>query len=436
MRRYVILGSGAAGMTAAETLRESDPSGQISLVTEDPAGYYTRPGLAYYLNGEIDEGQLFPYQREALRRLRIDWVTGEAVALNPAGHYLQLQNGRAMAYDRLLLATGADASLPQLPGIQLEGVVKLYHLEDARRILNLARRGKNAVVIGGGITSLELVEGLMAHGMRVHYLMRSERFWNTVLDPVESRMVEDRLKADGATLHTHTEVREILGDRKVSGICTQDGQTIPSQIAAFATGIRPRTGLANQAGIACRRGILVDEYLRTSAADIFSAGDAAELVDPSSGESVMESLWNPARAQGKIAGRNLAGDSVSYRRARPLNVTRLAGLVTTIIGQVGQMNPAVDLDVNGIIHGDSEVWRQGPNAVVAQAMAGHNRLRLYVGEHTLLGAVIMGDQALSRPLQHLIEAQADITSIRARLLTPGINLAEVLLDFERNSISI
>src|SRR5512146_2631262 len=99
MRRYVILGSGAAGIAAAEALRAADPSGQASLVTADRAGYYTRPGLAYYLNGEVDEGQLFPYSPAVLRDLEVDWVNGEAARLDPAAHNLHLQDGRVLCYD-------------------------------------------------------------------------------------------------------------------------------------------------------------------------------------------------------------------------------------------------------------------------------------------------------------------------------------------------
>ena len=230
-RRYVIVGSGAAGIAAAETLRKADPAGRISLVTAERAGYYSRPGLAYLLAGEVDEDHLYPYNTETLHGLGNEWITGQAVRLDPATHYLHLQDGRTLLYDRLLLAPGASAVMPDLPGIHLEGVVKLDTLEDTRRILRLARRGKPAIVVGGGITALELVEGLVACGMRVHYLLRGERYWSNVLDPVESHMVQERLKEDGVILHTNVQVSEILGHATVEGVRTQEGQVISARLA-------------------------------------------------------------------------------------------------------------------------------------------------------------------------------------------------------------
>ena len=431
MRRYVIIGSGAAGISAAETLRENDPTGKVVLVTGDRFGYYSRPGLAYLLAGEIDEAQLFPYSPAMLKKLGIEWVTAHVERIDPLAHKLYLKDERSLDYDRLLLATGATAVIPDLPGIHLEGVVKLDNFEDVHRILRRAQRGKEAVVVGGGITALELVEGLAAQGMRVHYLLRGERYWSAVLDENESHMIQERLKEDGVKVHTGVQVSEVRGRRAVEGVLTQDGHIIKTRMVAFAVGIRPRLELARSAGISANRGVQVDQYLQTSQTDIFAAGDGAELTDPESGKGIMESLWSPARLQGQTAGRNMAGGSEAYQRIPPLNVTRLAGMVTTIIGQVGQKKKDPDKDVNGIMRGDSEVWRQITEAMVAQNNSQHNRLRLYVGEKTLRGALIMGDQTLSRPLQRMIEDQVDISSIRPALLAPDPDLTKIIQLFRK-----
>ena len=431
MRRHVIIGSGAAGISAAETLRENDPTSKVVLVTGDRFGYYSRPGLAYLLAGEVDEAQLFPYPPAMLKKLGIEWITGHVARIDPSAHKLVLKDDHTLDYDRLLLATGATAVIPDLPGIHLEGVVKLDNFDDVNRILRRAQRGKEAVVVGGGITALELVEGLAAQGMRVHYLLRGERYWSAVLDENESTMVQENLKEDGVMVHTNTEVSEILGRRAVEGVLTKDGHTIKSRMVAFAVGIRPRLELARDFGISVNRGIRVDQYLQTSQTDIFAAGDGAEITDPESGKGIMESLWSPARMQGQTAGRNMAGGSESYQRTPPLNVTRLAGMVTTIIGQVGEKKKDPDRDVNGIMRGDSEVWRQVTEAMVAQNISDHNRLRLYVGEKTVHGALIMGDQVLSRPLQRMIEDQVDISSIRPALLAPNADLTKIIQLFKK-----
>lgn len=418
-------------MAAAQTLLRADPAGHICLVSGDRHGYYSRPGLAYFLSKEIDEGQLFPMKLDTLRKKGVEWVTGNAVRLEPAQHLLHLQDGRALPYDRLLLTPGATATMPDLPGIHLEGVVKLDHLEDTQHIIKLARRGAEAVVIGGGITALELVEGLAAQGMKVHYLLRGDRYWSNVLDPVESEMVAEHLKADGVHIHTEVQVSEIVGKHHVEAVRTQQGELLRCRMAAFAVGIRPRLELARSGGLTVKRGIVTDAYLQTSAPDIYAAGDAAEVIDPLTGESILESLWNPARQQGKVAAANMAGGSEAYLRTSAVNVTRLAGMVTTIIGQVGQPKTSPDRDVKGIMRGDSENWRQVSEAMLAKSYTQACRVRLYVGERTLRGALVMGEQTLSRPLQHLIENEIDITPIRAALFAPEADLIKIIRDFDR-----
>ncbi len=427
MTRYLIIGVGVAAVAAAESIRSADSSGEITLIGHDPHGFYSRPGLAYYLTGELPESQLFPYPPQQFQKLRLHVRRRRVTRLLPDTQEIELDDRARLPYDRLLLATGARATPPGVPGADLTGVVKLDHLDDARRIIGLARRAKRAIVVGGGITALEIVEGLAAQRVQVHYLLRGERYWGNVLDETESRIVEHRLRNEGVHLHYHTEVAEILGKNgKVIGVRTRDGRSLPCDLLAFAIGVRPRIELAQQAGIACDKGILTDETLRTNLPNIFAAGDCAQVHDPVSKRSVIDSLWGAAREQGHAAGLNMAGQAAPYQRPIPFNVTRLAGLTTTIIGAVGGGR---DEDVLGIVRGDSETWRTLPDAIIAQTGFEVNRLRLMVGQSHILGAVIMGDQTLSFPLQALIRQQADISPIRAQLLTPNAPLADLLIQY-------
>jgi NAD(P)H-nitrite reductase large subunit len=306
-------------------------------------------------------------------------------------------------------------------------VLKLDHMSDAKMILKHARRGRTAVVVGGGITALELAEGLLSRGMRVHYLLRGDRYWSNVLDEHESKIIEHRLQEEGVTLHHHSEVIEVTGTNgKVDGVRLLSGQLLKCDLVAYAIGIRPRASLAKEAGLAIDRGILVNEYLQTNDPDIFAAGDVAQAYDPLSGRSILDSLWAPARQQGFAAGLNMAGKKTAYIKDPPFNVTRLAGLTTTIIGTVGRGR---DDDLVGIARGDSETWRELPECVVAQRGFDVNRLRLLVGEKTLLGAIVMGDQKLSLPLEKIISEKMDISPIREKLLVPNAKIGDVILEF-------
>jgi NAD(P)H-nitrite reductase large subunit len=424
--RFVIIGSGVAGIAAIEAIRAQGKAGEIIMIGDDPHGFYSRPGLAYFLTGELDDKALFPRTREDYQRLHFNYQKGRVTKILPIEKAVELDEKTRLTYDKLLLATGSLALPLNIPGSTLEGVVKLDHLNDAHQILKFVRRGKTAVVVGGGITALELAEGLLSRGMNVHYLLRGDRYWSNVLDESESRIVERRLQEEGVTLHFHTELAEILGKGHVKSIRLKDGRTVRCDLLAYAIGIRPRVELAREAGLSVERGIVTNECLQTSDEDIYAAGDVAQVYDPVSGRSVVDSLWHLARDQGHAAGVNMAGGSKSYVRNAPFNVTRLAGLTTTIIGTVGSGR---DDDLVGIARGDSETWRQLPDAIVAQTGFDVNRVRLMVGEKTLLGAIVMGDQTISAPLQRIVRDQMDITSMREKLLARDARIADIVVDF-------
>jgi NADPH-dependent 2,4-dienoyl-CoA reductase/sulfur reductase-like enzyme len=425
--RYIIIGMGVAGISAAEGVRSLGPSGEITVIGDDPHGYYSRPGLAYVLTGELEPGHLFPYPPADLKRLEARFVRGQVTEVRAGERSISLASGSKLSYDRLLIATGARAVRLEVPGAALGGVVKLDDLEDTNCILTRAKKTREAVVVGGGITALELVEGLAARRIRVHYLLRGDRYWGAVLDEAESRLVEARLRDEGIHIHYHSEIKEIIGkDGRVTGVQLADGNELRCQILAYAIGIVPRLDLARSAGVAVDRGILTDEFLETNIPGVFAAGDAAQVRDPITGRQVLDSLWNPARQQGFTAGQNMAGARVPYVKEIPFNVTRLAGLTTTLIGTVGTGR---DEDVVGIVRGESETWHETPEAAITGSSSGLNRVRLLVGQEKILGAVVMGDQGPSRALEGLIRGRVDISPIRQRLLEANAPIGAILTAF-------
>ncbi|MFN2237291.1 MAG: NAD(P)/FAD-dependent oxidoreductase, partial [Anaerolineales bacterium] len=205
MQKYVIVGTGPAGVAAAEAIRSQDSGAAITLIGDEPWGYYSRPGLAYYLTGELPEKGLFPFSEGDFQKLNLTTRYTRIRQINPDAHQIENQKGQKLQYDRLLIATGARAARIEMPGINLEGVVVLDNLDDARQIIKLSRKTRSAVVIGGGITALEIVEGLVSRGVKTHYFLRGDRYWSNVLDETESRIVESRLRHEGVQIHYHTE---------------------------------------------------------------------------------------------------------------------------------------------------------------------------------------------------------------------------------------
>lgn len=426
--RHILIGSGPAAAAAAEAIRDADPRAEISVVTAERYGYYSRPGLAYYLAKEVPERALFPFAPTDFERLGLRMVHERAVRIDPAAHSVVLESGGQLPYDRLLLATGSWAIPVGVPGAELSGVTKLDDMHDARDLIERSRSAKAAVVVGGGITALEIVEGLCARRVKVHYFMRKDRYWGNVLSESESRIVEDGLLAQGVQIHHFTELSRIIGESgRVVGVEASDGTRVECDLVAAAIGVLPQKDLAEGAGLTCDRGVLVDPYLRSSEPDIFAAGDIAEIRDPLTGKGTVEVLWNTAVAKGRVAGHNMASASpVAYEAGTPLNVTRLAGFKITIIGAVGG---GQDSDVRGIVRGDSETWRHSGDSVMVESETGGAHVRLALGESTITGAVVMGDQALSFPLQELIAERADVSSMMTALKAPAAPLAELIVGF-------
>ena len=412
---YVMVGSGIASLCAAESLRERKPNAAISIVSEESHNFYSRPGLAYLLRGDIPESQLFIRTRADVDALKVNRVHAHVAQLDRDSQDLVLSDGNRMHYDRLLLATGALAVPPTFPGGDLAGIVKLDGLDDTRQILKSAKRGKPAVVVGGGITALELAEGLAARGMKVHYFLRGDRYWGDILDDDESRIVMERLRHEGVVLHTNTQVKQALGAKgQLTGVETQAGETVPCQMLAVAIGVKPRVDLAARAGLVVDKGIVVNAFLQTSWPGIYAAGDCAQV-----GTTPLDVLWPTAIDQGRVAGANLAGAEVKYVRGVACNVTMLTGLKVAILGAVGRKKDKgekKDQDLVAISRGDSEAWRVSPSAWVLSNPNDVNRIRLFVGDKKIVGALVMGDQTWVKPLKRLISAEVDITPIRAALL--------------------
>lgn len=428
MSRYVIIGTGAAGVSAVEGIRSRDRKSEVVLVSAEKAGYYSRPGLAYYLSKELNESSLYPFSENDFNALDVKWVEGLATRLNPAQKFVEFSNGKRLSYDKALLAVGASASKPAMEGIDLEGVVYLDSMATTSKTIKMSRGRKTAVVIGGGITALEMVEGLAARGVKVHFFLRSSIYWGRVLDKTESAIIINRLRHEGIHIHINTEAQQIIGKKgKVKEVLTKGGRHIKCNIVGIAIGVRPRLGVAKASGLETGRGIRVNECFQTSQPDIYAAGDACETFDRRLDSWVVDSLWGIARDQGFLAGQNMAGAQQSYVRQSPLNVTRLAGLTTTIIGSVGGEGGEED-DLT-IVRGESETWQKVPDAIVYQNDFDVNRVRIMVGDNALVGAVVMGDQTLSRPLEDLVREQVDISPIRHLLLQPKFNAAETIINY-------
>lgn len=428
-RRYVIIGTGVAGLAAAQAIHQKDPLGHLTIVGDDRDGYYSRPGIAYYLDHTMPEEQLFPFPASYLHNLIQTRIHARVTQILPAQHQIVLAEGREIPYDRLLLATGSRATTLNFPGNDLQGIVSLYTLEDVRYILKLVKRCRTAVVLGDGIIGIELAEGLAAYGVQVHMFMLENRLWPLVLDDAESRMVESGLKHKGIQLHPQTLMVKAIGkDGVLMAVETKAGDTIPCQMLGIAVGVVSRMELAQEAGLATERGILVNEYLTTSAEDIFSAGNVAQIRDPWTGKTRQETLWPTARNQGWVAGLNMTGAYTIYGHEPLFNVVRVGDIIAATIGSIEPTALTVSSDEPG----NWQICQHEGDAI-------HNdkssRVRVFIGERSILGAVVMGDQTLTTPLMHMIQSGTDISRLLPELAIHPERGIEMIARFYKEGIS-
>lgn len=433
MKRFVIIGNGAAGITAAEELRRRDPRADITICTDEPYPMYSRPGLAYVLINEVSAQQAMARKPEWYQQQRIELIHSRAVSLDFKRQLVSLANGRGLLYDALLIAVGATAVKAPFPGGDLDGVVYLDNLDNTLDILKRVKTARAGVVVGGGITALELTEGLAHHDVETHYLSRKNNLWSALLNDQESKLVERQMIHHGALIHYQREIAEIIGrDGRVAAVKTTKGEEIPCEIVGVAVGVKPNLGLVKGTPLEIDRGLLTDEYLQTNIPGVYAAGDCAQIYDAWSGEKRVDSLWPTAVASGRVAAQNMLGLRTPYVKGVPFNAALLFGLHLTAIGQVAAAgrDDAEAEELSFISRGASEVWTSSSGSGYTSAWAddGTSSQRLILRNNTIAGALLLGNQRLADPLRDLIDRRVDISHIKDRLLKGGTALAVAVMD--------
>jgi NADPH-dependent 2,4-dienoyl-CoA reductase/sulfur reductase-like enzyme/nitrite reductase/ring-hydroxylating ferredoxin subunit len=304
-RAIVILGGGGAAQAAAEMLRRRGYAGSLAMVSADDAPPCDRPNLSKeYLAGSAPEEWIPLRPPEFYREQSIELRLGvRAKAIDVAGQVLTLESGEALAYDRLLLATGATPVALKVPGADLGHVHYLRSLDDSRRLIAKAETSKRAVVVGASFIGLEVAASLRARKIEVDVVAPEARPLERVMGPQIGEWIRQLHESHGVRFHLGAEVVAI----EKATVTLASGALLPCDLVVVGIGVRPAIELAERAGLATDRGVAVDEYLQTNAPHIFAAGDIARWPDRLTGERIRVEHWVVAERQGQVAALNMLG---------------------------------------------------------------------------------------------------------------------------------
>jgi len=301
----VIVGGGAAGLAAAEALRREGYNGPITMISADTAAPVDRPNLSKdYLAGTAKEDWIPLRGPEFYAEQRIDLLLGTRVTGIDAGaKKVTLDGGGDRPFGALLIATGADPVRLPVPGAADGQVYYLRSFDDSKRIIERAAEAKRVVVVGASFIGLEVAASLRTRGIDVDVVAPERVPLERVMGAEVGRFIQALHESKGVAFHLGQTVARVEGRR----VTLSGGDTVEADFLVFGVGVRPATALADQAGLAQDKGILVNEYLETSVPGIFAAGDVARWPDARSGERIRVEHWVVAERQGQVAARNILG---------------------------------------------------------------------------------------------------------------------------------
>ncbi len=324
----VIVGAGPAGTTAAETLRREGYQRAIYLIDPDPDAPYDRPNLSKaYLAGEAPEEWLPLRSAEFFAEHGIERLVSRVVALDPAEKEVTLETATVLEYGALLLAPGSIARTLSLPGSELPHVRTLRSLNDCRRIIEAAADAQRAVIIGASFIGMEVASSLRTRGLEVTVVAPDDVPFRRTLGVELGSFLRSLHEENGVEFRLGRTVAE-LGE---AAVVLDDASELASDLVVVGIGVDPDTTLARNAGLDTNGGIVVDEFLRTSAPDVYAAGDVARYPDPRTGRRVRIEHWVVAGRQGRTAARNMVGHREAFTDV-PFFWTRHFGRSVAYVG--------------------------------------------------------------------------------------------------------
>jgi len=418
--RYIIIGGSAAAISAVEAIRSLDRESPIDLFSAEDTPLFSRVLLPYYIAEELSKPLLNFRTADFFDENRVTAHLGVKVTgIDPKAKTIIAGDDRPYPFNRLLIATGGNAIVPSIPGVEMEGVSTLKTMADAERIYRM--QGTRAVVIGAGSIGVEACISLSRRGIKTSLLEQLGQVMPTVFDTESAAIVQQRIEDLGIEVFTGEKALRFTGDKSVRGVVT-DNREIPCDMVVLSVGIRPAAELAVQAGLTIgdMKGIRVDEHMMTSAADIYAAGDVAETHDIARNAYFLNAIWPCAFEQGHTAGLNMAGRKTPYPGSyRRNSIGNFIGIPAISMGVTHAESCA--------IQSDQDEFRE----VRVRTKDAYKKLILRNGK--IIGAILVGQTQKAGLMSILLRKQVDIADSIPLLMSERLSFMDLLPILRRNA---
>ena len=418
MPKYVIVGASAAGIGAVEAIREIDPAGTITIISDEQCPPYSRPMISDLVSGKADFSEMMCREHEFWAKNDVQALTGRtAVSLNLSNKYVVLDKGDRVNFGKLLVATGGKPFVPKIEGSEKDGVFTFTTFSDAESLATKLEKAKSAVVIGAGLIGVSCTEALVKRGLKVTMVELQDKILSLILDSTASEMVENVIRKAGVTIATGQTVKRIVGkpenDTAVGGAVLTSGKQVPCDVVIIAIGVIPRTELIAGTNVKTNRGILVDKAMRTTVQDVYASGDVAEAYDFVYGENRVLPLWPLAQLEGKVAGYNMAGKKADYPGGAAMSSLKYFGIPVISIGIANPKDPDA---YESLVKHDKErdLYR-----------------KIVLKDNQIVGLTLVNDIERAGILFHLMKNGVKVKKLKQELISDDFCLATLSRSLRR-----
>jgi len=432
---YIIIGNSAAGLAAAESIRELDRTGEIMILTGENYLNYSKPMITYFLAGAVNLDKIHFKDEKFYTDNRLDIKLSTIVrSIDTDKMFLITGDGSRYEFRKLLIASGGRPIIPKIKAVgagsldfidgtnyeKVGGIFTLTNLDDAVRIKNYIKKNdiKNISILGGGLIGLKAAEAFLEKGIDVNIIELADRILAATFDREASGIIEKRIKSKGSNIFRNNTIEEVYtGGGKIAGYKLKDGRKMECRLLVIAIGVNPDAGFIESGNLDMARGIIVDDHMRTSAENIYAAGDVVKGPDMLLGINRNIAIWPLAVRQGATAGANMAGGNKKYSGGFFMNSVELLGVPSISMGITNVGEEVEGVEVLRDFNADKNIYRK----VVIQ----NNRI---------IGVILVGNIERAGIYAGLIRNKIDISSVKENITREDFGIIHLPVDYKKHLV--